>query len=375
MNAIFYENRSKIFLAYFFLLFISCLYIYNTYLAIENGYRKKSENHIISIYNFYKKINAKELLSQEINLENPDFFDNKEMVKEFIKSTPLFIEKGENAIPRYSEKISFFKKEEVLEKKLEKHLPDILIEDYKIFFEGEKVFLLGWAGNDGFILIEKELQRGSFESRLNRFFIFIAFFSFLSIFLFLYLLFGIRKNQEEKEFMEKKYKYLEEDIRKMAFEDKLTGAASRLKFEESLKDLIHIASRFEEQKFCLVIMDIDNFKSVNDTYGHDYGDVVLSKVAEAVKGHVRESDTFARWGGEEFVILLPLIDIKSALSFTDRIREYISKIDFEKIEKVTCSFGLVEYKAGDDPKSILKRADENLYAAKKSGKNKVVCQL
>lgn len=323
---------------------------------------EKDKEQTVLLYKFYKKIYLKNGFSSDIYFDNPDFIDNKEMVNELAKSTPLFINKEKKEVPPYSAIIKFYEKIKGF---------DPVNKEYIIQTQGEKIILKGRIFDKGFIYIEKDISNKDFETELSILFKFIIFFSTLNIFLFLYLLFGIKSNGEEKAFMEKKYNNLTEDTRKIAFEDRLTGAASRLKFEESLKDLLHLASRFEEQKFCLVMIDIDNFKSVNDTYGHDYGDIVLKEVSKTVRSHIRQSDTFARWGGEEFVILLPLVKLEDALVLTDKIRELISRIKFEKLEKVTCSFGLVEYKKSDNEELILKRADELLYKAKKNGKNNV----
>lgn len=125
--------------------------------------------------------------------------------------------------------------------------------------------------------------------------------------------------------MEHSYKVLEEGTKKIAFEDSLTKAASRLKFDESLKDLIQIASRFEQSRFGIVMFDVDNFKSINDTFGHDCGDRVLKAISNCVKENIRSSDTFARWGGEEFVVLCAMSDIKQTLQLAQKLRKRLSR--------------------------------------------------
>jgi len=167
------------------------------------------------------------------------------------------------------------------------------------------------------------------------------------------------------------FQQLEEDTKKMAFEDTLTKAASRLKFEQTLKDLVHIGSRFEQNNFSVIMFDIDYFKRINDTYGHDYGDIVLKTIASTIKKQIRESDTFARWGGEEFVILLPITSLEEAIHLAQKLRKNISSIKFAKLGEVTCSFGVTPFRKDDTTKSIMKRVDSLLYEAKSNGRNRV----
>jgi diguanylate cyclase (GGDEF)-like protein len=119
------------------------------------------------------------------------------------------------------------------------------------------------------------------------------------------------------------------------------------------------------------MIDIDHFKNVNDTYGHLVGDNVLINLARLVSENIRESDIFARWGGEEFILLLPNVDVSLAEKIVTELRLKIQLKEFEKVGYLTCSFGLTEYVRGDDINSITKRADDALYEAKESGRNRV----
>jgi len=121
------------------------------------------------------------------------------------------------------------------------------------------------------------------------------------------------------------------------------------------------------------VFDIDNFKRINDTYGHIAGDEVIVRIIDTVKGIIREDDIVARWGGEEFIIILPRTTLITATEIANRIKEFIAEIEHEKNkERVTASFGVTEFKQGDDMKSIINRADQLLYLAKEYGKNRVV---
>ncbi len=130
--------------------------------------------------------------------------------------------------------------------------------------------------------------------------------------------------------------------------------------------------KYHRNNFVLAILDIDHFKKVNDTYGHLAGDEVLKKLAYLVKTHIRKNDVFARYGGEEFVLLLD-VDMEKSKYVIEHLRASIEKERFDDVGNITCSFGLTEYKKNDNIKSMLKRADEALYRAKESGRNRV-CQ-
>ncbi len=155
-----------------------------------------------------------------------------------------------------------------------------------------------------------------------------------------------------------------------AFTDELTGLYNRAFFNEVIKREINLFQR-EGAEFCLIMLDIDFFKKVNDTYGHQMGDEILKKLSMIVKKHIRESDIFARWGGEEFVIILPKTSKKDAEKVAQSLREVIKNHTFQNNLKITCSFGLSSFRKNDTRDLIIKRADEALYRAKKNGRNRV----
>jgi len=117
------------------------------------------------------------------------------------------------------------------------------------------------------------------------------------------------------------------------------------------------------------MLDIDFFKDVNDTYGHLVGDEILIMLCENVMKNLRQSDSFARWGGEEFVILFTNTNIKNALISTENFRKIIKSHKHQGAGNITVSFGLTEYKQGDTIESIIDRADKALYEAKHSGRD------
>lgn len=162
------------------------------------------------------------------------------------------------------------------------------------------------------------------------------------------------------------------ELQQLASTDVLTGTYNRRHFNEVLQAELAQAKRYTKP-LSLILFDIDHFKKINDTYGHQVGDDVLHKLAELVSGSIRDADIFARWGGEEFTILITDNESLSSHRLAEKLRELIESYPFADIGKVTCSFGVTEYQAGDDLKSIIKRADDNLYRAKGEGRNRVCC--
>lgn len=161
------------------------------------------------------------------------------------------------------------------------------------------------------------------------------------------------------------------ELKKLSITDKLTNLYNRRKIEELLEIEINRSERFNHP-FGLAIVDIDNFKDVNDTYGHQIGDKILIEISSILKNNLRKTDFVGRFGGEEFVIICPESDLESVSSLMETFRKKIANYDFTKIKNKTASFGVTISKKGDDIESILQRADIALYQAKNDGRNKVV---
>ncbi len=153
--------------------------------------------------------------------------------------------------------------------------------------------------------------------------------------------------------------------------DPLTGLNNRRKLEENLLMLVKQASRYSRH-FSLVVMDVDHFKSINDSFGHDFGDEVLLAIAKLLKEQVREADMVGRWGGEEFMILCPETELGGAVRLSENIRQCLEALQLSSGLTITASFGVAQWKKGDTHKDIFKRADEALYVAKSQGRNQVV---
>ena len=173
------------------------------------------------------------------------------------------------------------------------------------------------------------------------------------------------------------YQALRQDItdkKKLEFlssHDTLTSIFNRGKFDGLLQYEIEQFIRYKKT-FSMAIFDLDHFKDVNDTYGHQVGDDVLVQSVNIMKSSIRESDVLARWGGEEFVLLLSQTNRDEAKIVVEKIRKSIESYKFDIVGEVTVSGGLSEVVEDDTPESILKRIDDALYIAKDSGRNKVV---
>lgn len=169
-----------------------------------------------------------------------------------------------------------------------------------------------------------------------------------------------------------KNKALEEKHRfyEISTHDHLTGIYNRQKFDELYKEEFKRFNRYGSN-ISLIIFDIDDFKIVNDTYGHQAGDNVLKKLARFTQSVLRTSDVFARWGGEEFVILMPHTDLNTAVQKAQQICNGINTLHFDLIDSITCSFGVTEIIKTDTETSAFNRADKAMYHSKSNGKNRI----
>ena len=160
-------------------------------------------------------------------------------------------------------------------------------------------------------------------------------------------------------------------VKEQAVTDGMTGLYNRRYFEEFIKKE-SIRSDRQNQKFTVIGLDLDNLKHINDTYGHNYGDIAIKSVAEVLKINARAIDIPARMGGEEFNLILPGVDSKGGLIAAERIRKAIESTKLEKIGKITASLGVATYPDhSDDIDELLELADQAMYESKRGGRNRV----
>jgi polar amino acid transport system substrate-binding protein len=172
--------------------------------------------------------------------------------------------------------------------------------------------------------------------------------------------------REAQKLMEKQNEQLEI----LSVTDKLTGLYNRMKLDNELKSELKRAERYGES-FGVIILDIDHFKNVNDKYGHLAGDKILISMAEILKENIREVDTAGRWGGEEFLILTPQANREGLITMAENMKKLIATHPFCCVDKMTVSFGTALWQKGDNPESIVSRADAGLYESKQNGRNRV----
>jgi diguanylate cyclase len=169
-------------------------------------------------------------------------------------------------------------------------------------------------------------------------------------------------------------------IRAESLTDPLTGLGNRKYFDRSIDSAVQTALG-NGQPLSLLMFDIDHFKSFNDSYGHLTGDQVLRLVGMSLKQTIKGQDITARYGGEEFAVVLPNTALRQALTVADHIRRAVMSKELKKkstgeiLGRVTISVGVSILKAGDDTDSLIERADACLYAAKRNGRNRVICEL
>ena len=153
--------------------------------------------------------------------------------------------------------------------------------------------------------------------------------------------------------------------------DFLTKLYNRRKFNSFLEYEISKANRYKDQHLSLLLVDIDYFKNVNDTYGHLVGDNILQEISKILTICSRDTDIVARWGGEEFVLMLPQTNIEQAFFVGEKLRATIEKHKFDDVKHITCSIGVGKFHQNEDKDTLFKRVDAALYKAKNSGRNKV----
>jgi diguanylate cyclase (GGDEF)-like protein len=181
----------------------------------------------------------------------------------------------------------------------------------------------------------------------------------------------------ELEQKNKELQVLLEKVEQIARTDFLTGVSNRRYAIDKMHEELSRSNRSGES-LSLLMIDVDNFKNINDNYGHEFGDYVLKIIVDLIKSVLRKYDMIARWGGEEFIIMLPGTDIDKAKIVAEKIGSFVREQTFNYKGRsfvITITTGVAQYQAGDDLDNVIKRADEAMYRGKKMGKNCVVISL
>ncbi len=162
-----------------------------------------------------------------------------------------------------------------------------------------------------------------------------------------------------------------ERLKSIAVTDPLTGLFNRVQLDHDLNHSL-VKARQSDSGFSIMLIDIDHFKRVNDTYGHQVGDIVLVELAQILRTRIRSTDVAGRWGGEEFLVLVPNSTSQQCVKHAEIMREAIAHFSFHDGIRITASFGVASFRNGDDSESLIERVDKALYQAKAEGRNRTV---
>lgn len=163
-------------------------------------------------------------------------------------------------------------------------------------------------------------------------------------------------------------KNIENQLTSLSYTDTLTGIFNRRYFIRRAEEEIILAKQLN-RSFSIIMLDIDHFKRVNDNFGHEVGDVILKTITSCIMEKIRKTDTLARWGGEEFVILLTDISYHQALVIAEKLRKHLMTTEITPVGHVTASLGVAAYGDGDTLEDMIQRVDKMLYSAKSEGRN------
>lgn len=184
-------------------------------------------------------------------------------------------------------------------------------------------------------------------------------------------LLGVSRDISERKRFERQLLQANQQLEQLAISDGLTGISNRRHMESLIQQEISRSDRYGEP-LSLILCDLDHFKRINDHFGHGCGDQVLIEFCRRIQQQLRSSDSFGRWGGEEFLILLPCSDAAAAAALADKLRQRLTATPIEPVGLVTCSFGVAQRRPDEAVGEWLQRVDNRLYAAKAGGRNRVV---
>ncbi|QAR32039.1 PAS domain S-box protein [Geovibrio thiophilus] len=164
---------------------------------------------------------------------------------------------------------------------------------------------------------------------------------------------------------------VKKQMERLSVTDPLTGLYNRLRLDTVFRKELERCERYG-CALSVILIDVDGFKSINDSYGHQTGDIVLREAAEVLRNNIRKTDTIGRWGGEEFLIICPETDLEGSVRLAEKLRTAVAGYEFMIVGSVTCSIGVTEYEENAGESVMMKAADQALYQAKREGRNRVV---
>jgi diguanylate cyclase (GGDEF)-like protein len=198
----------------------------------------------------------------------------------------------------------------------------------------------------------------------------IAAFLLIELIIYLGFRFALRKLEQEVAIKTRELSEKADELEELSITDRLTALYNRLKLDETFATEIERAKRYQTP-LSVMILDVDHFKSVNDTYGHQVGDRILVELADILRQNIRASDYPGRWGGEEFLVICPQTDLDGASAVAEKLRAAIAAHDFPSVGTKTSSFGVATYQPDESEEELMARADAALYRAKETGRNRV----
>jgi len=290
-----YKIKNKLLISFIIVFLLLSVYMINNNITIKDYYNQYNEKSIVSQYEIYKIRYNKSSTTNTFTIENKDYIDNSDMINEYQKSTPLFTVKKNKVVEKDEISFQFFIKSDIKQSSIEEKVSKLQDLEYFITYNKKnQIILFGKVFDDGYVQINKNMRDiRKIEKELDSIMIQVFALGFFNILLMLYLILLIRNMKVSAINLNDKFEQMQENTKKIAFNDTLTGAATRLKFDVVLEELVDISTRFEEHQFSVIMIDIDNFKKVNDTFGHDYGDIVLKNVSKVMFSSMRSCSFFS----------------------------------------------------------------------------------